>query len=205
MLPTSVKIRPLCQAGILILTTVIYSLPVYADDTVTVISASDIIQNIVGQLPSVMRLITSIAFVMGMYFVFYGLLKLKQFGEARTQMSSEHHLKGPLIFLVVGALLLYLPSSVQVGLSTFWSTPSPYGYLQETDQWSEFFANCFLIIQIFGTIAFIRGLIVLSHLGGHGGQPGTFGKGITHIIGGLFCINIYQFVQLVMITIGIQL
>ncbi len=35
-------------------------------------------------------------------------------------------------------------------------------------------------------------------------SQGQFGKGLTHIIGGIFCINIYQFIQMISYTIGIQ-
>lgn len=205
MLPIyQLKLKQVMKAcGLLLVFAVCgYVAPAYSAP-VTIPTAAEMLQNISDQLPLIMRLTTAIAYVMGLYFVFYGLLKLKQFGEARTQMSQEHHLKEPLIMLVVGALLLYLPSSVEVGLSTFWSTPSPYGYLQEADKWSDFIKDVFLVIQLFGTIAFIRGLLILSHLSGHA-QPGTFAKGVTHIIGGLFCINIYQFVQVIMITLGFQ-
>lgn len=179
--------------------------PVLAQEVpgISYLSAEDMITRIAEQLPSLMRMITAIAYVMGMYFIFFALLKLKQYGESRTMMSSSHSLKDPLILLVVGALMLYLPSSIQVGLSTFWVNPNPYGYLQEQDEWAQFINNCYLIIQLFGVIAFIRGLIILSHLGGHG-QPGTFGRGITHIVGGIFCINIYEFIQVVLFTLGIQ-
>jgi intracellular multiplication protein IcmC len=168
------------------------------------LSAQDMITHIVTQIPNLMRLITAIAYVMGMYFIFQGVLGLKHYGDQRTMMSGQPHLKGPLIFITIGALLLYLPTSVQVGISTFWTEPNPYGYLQEQDQWSQFINSCYMVVQLFGVIAFIRGLVILTHLGGHGGQPGTFGKGMTHIIGGILCINIYQFVQLVMVTLGIQ-
>jgi intracellular multiplication protein IcmC len=179
--------------------------PTYADVSGASITAVDVIANFVKQVPSLMRLITAIAYVAGMYFVFHGIMLLKQYGEMRTQMSGQHHLKGPVIFIVIGTLMLYLPSSVQVGMSTFWTEPNPYGYLQEgQDQWSQLFSNIFMIVQLVGVIAFIRGLILLTHLGGHGGQQGTFGKGITHIIGGILCINIYQFVQVVMVTLGLQ-
>lgn len=177
--------------------------PVFAaDTTVNVVSAADMLQKIADQLPFLMRMVTAIAYVMGMYFIFWGILKLKQYGEMRTQMAAEHSLKGPMMYIIVGALLLYLPSSVQMGLSTFWSTPSPYGYLNEPDQWADVIKDGFLVLQLFGTIAFIRGLVILSHLGGHA-QPGTFGKGVTHVIGGLFCINMYQFVQVILTTLGI--
>jgi intracellular multiplication protein IcmC len=178
--------------------------PSYAVTPYPQLSASDVIAKIVTQIPNLMRLITAIAYVTGMYFVFHGILLLKQYGEQRTQMSGQHHLKGPMIFIVIGTCLLYLPSSVQVGMSTFWTQPNPYGYMQQQDQWSKLFSNIFMVIQLFGVLAFIRGLILLSHLGGHGGQPGTFAKGMTHIIGGILCINMYQFVQVVMVTLGIQ-
>ncbi|MHB1220808.1 MAG: hypothetical protein ACYC0J_02310 [Gammaproteobacteria bacterium] len=179
-------------------------LQAYAIDVAS-LNAQSIINNIITQIPILMRLITAVAYVMGMYFIFTGVMKLKQYGEQRTMMSGEHHLKGPLIYLTIGAMLLYLPTSVQIGLSTFWTDPSPYSYqdIAEQSQWLQFIGNCFLIIQLFGTIAFIRGLMLLSHLGAQqgGGQPGTFAKGLTHIIAGIFCINIYQFVQVMTVTL----
>lgn len=170
---------------------------------VQTLSAQNMITRIAGQIPSLMRMVTAIGYVMGIYFIFFSLMKFKEFGEQRTMMSSQHHMKEPLTYMIVGALLLYLPTSVQVGMSTFWAEPNPYGYLQQQDQWAQFINNCFLVIQLFGTIAFIRGLVILSHTGGQGAQ-GQFGKGVTHVIGGLFCINIYQFVKVILFTIGIQ-
>lgn len=181
---------------------IIYAVPADAD-TVTTLSAQDMLVNIANQVPSLMRMVTAFAYVIGIYLIFMGVYKLKQYGEARSMMSQEHQLKGPIVFITIGAMLLYLPTSVQVGMSTFWTDPNPYGYLQQQDQWSQFINDCFLIVQLVGTIAFIRGLVILTQLAGHSSHD-TFGKGITHIIGGIFCINIYQFVQVIMVTLGIQ-
>lgn len=164
------------------------------------ISAQSILINIAKQMPNLMRMVTAIAYVMGMYFVFLAVVKLRSYGESRTMMSQEHSLKGPLIYMAIGAFLIYLPTSVQVGMSTFWTSPNPYGYLQEQDQWSAFIGDLYLIIQFVGVIAFMRGLVIMTHLAGQGGQPGTFARGMTHIIGGIFCINIYQFVQTIWAT-----
>lgn len=173
-------------------------------NNVNPINAQTMLQNIAKNIPSLIQMTTAIAYVMGMFFIFSGILKLKQYGESRTMMSSEQSLKGPLIYLAVGAFLLYLPTSVQVGISSFWTEPNPYGYLQQQDQWAEFINDCFLIVQFVGIVAFIRGLLTLAQLSGHGGQPGTFGKGMTYIVAGIFCINIYQFVQVIFVTLGIQ-
>lgn len=153
-------------------------------------------------LPNLMRLVTAISYVLGMVFIFRGVVKLKHVGEMRTQMSHEHNIATPIALIAVGALLLYLPSSVQIGMSSFWSDPSPYSYTENQDQWSQFINVCFMVVQFVGTVAFIRGLIILSHMSG-GHQQGGLSKGLTHIIGGIFCINIYQFVQVVMATIGL--
>lgn len=171
---------------------------------VSSLSAQDMLVNISKQVPSLMRLVTAIAYVLGMIFIVSGVIKLKHAGEMRTMMSREHSLMGPIIMLSVGAMLLYLPSSVQVGMTTFWADPNPYAYLKQKDQWSEFINVCFTIVQLIGTIAFIRGLVLISHLGSGGGQHGTMSKGMTHIIGGILCINIYEFIKVITATLGID-
>jgi len=200
--------RKLLESAILFVTAFFLVLPsAYAQEPVVSaqnLSASTMLENLFTQIPALMQLVTAVAYVMGMYFIFYGIGLLKQYGESRTMMSHQHTLKGPIIFIVIGTALLYLPSSVQIGLTTFWSTPNPYGYLDQNSQWTSFIQACFTIIQLVGTIAFIRGLVIFTQLGGHGGHhPGAFAKGLTHVIGGILCINIYQFVQVIIQTFGL--
>lgn len=168
-------------------------------------SAQTMLINISQSIPNLMQLVTAFAYVMGMVLVIRGIIKLKHMGEMRTQMSMEHSAMGPIILITIGALLIYLPSTVQMGLSTFWVEPNPYGYMEYHSQWTDFLNVCFLIIQFVGTIAFIRGLMILSHLGGGHGQQGSFAKGLTHIIGGILCINIFQLVQVLAVTLGINI
>jgi len=169
------------------------------------LSAQSILQKIGQQVPNFTLLVTAVGYVVGMFFVITGVIRMKHLGESRTMMSREHSAVPPLIYIAVGAALLYLPSSVWVGMNTFWTSASPYAYTENTDTWSTYINVCFEIVQLIGVIAFIRGLIILSKLGEHGGgQQGQFGKGLTHIIGGIFCINIYQFIQMISYTIGIQ-
>lgn len=169
------------------------------------VNAATMVQNIADAVPSLMRLVTAFAFVTGMFLVFKSILGLKQYGESRTMMSSQHELKGPLILMMAGAALLYLPGAVNSGLTTFWTSPNPYAYQTDvSDQWSVLVNDCYLVIQLIGTIAFIRGLLIMSHLGGHSNQPGTFGKAMAHLIGGIFCINIYDFVHTIWTTLAIS-
>lgn len=206
MLSTDSRSKVKLRASMsMLLLAMVFAAPAYAQEVtgIDTITAETILQNIANALPNLMRLVTAIAYVLGMVFIFRGVMKLKHAGEARTQMSHEHHLTVPLVYIAVGALLLYLPSSVQIGMSSFWSNPSPYSYTENQDQWSQFINVCFMVVQFVGTVAFIRGLIILSHVGSGGHQQGGLSKGLTHLIGGIFCINIYQFVQVVAATIGL--
>lgn len=217
MLPKNVRDKSNINASCLCLFfgLLMFALPVFAQQSggqpapasigsqINSLSPETILANIQNTIPQLMRMITAFAYIIGFYMVIQGVMKLKHVGEMRTQMSHEHHLTGPILHIAIGALLIYLPSSVQVGLSTFWTNPNPYGYIIQQDQWEQFMNVCFVVIQFIGVLSFIRGLIMLSHVGS-GGQHGVLGRGLTHIIGGIFCINIYQFIQVILVTVGIQ-
>jgi hypothetical protein len=167
------------------------------------INVATMITNFAASVPNLMRLTTAVAYVMGMYFVVHGVMLLKKYGEQRTQLSSEQSLKGPSIFIAVGAALLYLPTSVQQGFTTFWANPSPYAYQSSNmGPFTEFINACFLIVQLIGTIYFIKGLAMMTHLN-TGGQQGGFGRALTHIIGGIFCIDLYDFLNAIFQTLGL--
>ena len=170
------------------------------------VNVATMVQNFKAALPNLMQLVTALAYVIGMFFVIRGVMLLKDHGESRTHHGGGErgHLQRGLIMIAVGAALLYLPTSVQVGMSTFWSNPTPLAYVaQQDDSWSQLIQACFLIIQLIGTIAFIRGLIMLTHLSHHGGGQGVFGKAMAHIVGGILCIDLYDFVNAVINTLGL--
>lgn len=165
------------------------------------------VNNLATNMTGLMQFVTALSYVLGMFFIIEGVLKLKKYGESRTQgmVQEQFSLRAAMIYMGVGGGLLYLPSSVQVGLTTFWDNPTPYAYVTSSqDPWAQLIQSIFIILQLIGTIAFIRGLVILSHVGGQGGQPGTFGRAMAHIVGGIFLINIYQFIQTVGNTFGIR-
>jgi intracellular multiplication protein IcmC len=180
---------------------VVLTSSVYAAPQVNI---ATMIENLAETIPQLMQLVTAFAYVLGFYMVIHGILLLKKHGESRTMMSQEHGLMGPLVFLFVGAGLIYLPTSINVGFATFWTHPTPYGYeTGSEDPWAELLNACIMIIQLVGTIAFIRGLILLTHMGERGGQQGTFGKAMAHIIGGILTIDINDFMQAIWNTLAL--
>lgn len=177
-----------------------YTQLAYAD----VPDVATMLQNLSTAVPQFMQLVTASSYVMGMYMIFRGVSGLKAFGEQRSQMSTHTEMKSAIVLLSVGAGLLYLPSSVQAGLTTFWSDPNPYGYVTEaSDDFSTMYQDAFLVIQLIGTVAFIRGLLTLSQMAGHSGQPGTLAKGFTYIVAGVCCINLNDFLNAINGSLGI--
>jgi intracellular multiplication protein IcmC len=177
-----------------------YTQLAYAD----VPNVATMLANISADVPQFMQLVTASSYVMGMWMIFRGVSGMKAFGEQRSQMSTHTELKSAIVLLTVGTGLLYLPSSVQAGLTTFWTDPNPYGYVTEaSDDFSAMYQDAFLVIQLIGTIAFIRGLLTLSQMAGHQGQPGVLAKGFTYIIAGICCINLNDFLAAINGSLGI--
>jgi len=182
------------------LTALFYSNGAYA---VNAPNLAVMLTNFATSVPSLMQLVTAGAYVMGMFFVVAAIMGMKHFGEMRTMASPEHSIAGPLIELCAGIALLYLPSSIQTGLSTFWTTTNPYAYVTSaTDQYSIFINTCYTIFQLLGIIAFIRGILILTKLGGGRGQQGMLAKAVSHMVGGIICINMYNFIQVLETTVG---
>jgi intracellular multiplication protein IcmC len=162
------------------------------------------LENFAKTVPELMYFTTALAYVFGFWFVVHGLVLLKKYGMQRTQMSGDASLAAPLLSIFVGAAMIYLPSTIQAGMETFWMNPNPYHYgVSESEGWNTFAGACFMIIQLVGVIAFMRGLMILTKLGG-GGQQASFGKATAHIVGGIFCINMRDFLQSVFETLGLS-
>jgi len=177
---------------------------VYADSP-TIPTLDQVIENISGNIQNLVRLATSIGYVVGLWFVIKGVIELRHFGEMRTMMSQERGIGKPLILLSIGAALIYLPSSISSGIATIFNYSVPYGYQVDTSNpWANLIHASFVILQLIGVVAFIRGLIVLSSLGGAGGQQNALARGMSHIIGGILCINMYYTVRVVLATMGMS-
>ncbi len=170
---------------------------------VTVPNLATMVTNFATAVPNLMQLVTAGSYVLGMFFVVAGIMGMKHFGEMRTMMSQEHGITGPLVEFFVGVALIYLPSSIHAGLSTFWLVTNPYAYLNATtDQYTTFVNACYALFQLIGVIAFMRGLIILKKVGGGRGQQATVGGALAHLVGGILCINLYNTIQMLESTVG---
>lgn len=142
------------------------------------------------------RLITAWAYLCGMMFITMSLFQLKIYGEMRTMMSGQTNIMKPLSFLLVGAMLMYLPSTFKTAmLSTFGTaTGNPMSWSNVTSVGIHGYQLAITpallgLMKIVGLISFVRGWMMMAHVSEQG-QHATFGKALTHILGGLLLINI---------------
>ena len=204
--------RPLLGLYSVVSLLMLFGSPLYAangDETpkqaTGIPTAQDVLNRIYEQLPQLTGMLYAIVFILGLVFIFKGLVKLKLLGEQRSMMSQHGSLKAPLLYLLIGALLLYLPSTLLISTSTFWTTPCSYCYPTTPDSaFTPFFKVVYAVVNFVGLIAFVRGLVILSHTGEQS-QQGAFAKAMTHIIGGILCMNIGTLVQTIFTTLGIKL
>lgn len=163
----------------------------------------DIINNIAANLIPIQSLVTGAAYVMGLGFAFKGLMSLKQVGESRSSMSSQSSIKEPLVYLLVASMLIFFPTAVSVVLTTTFGRangPNPLEYSSE-GVGAQLGKSIVTIIQTIGIIGFIRGWVLLARAGGHSQQPGSLGKAIMHIFGGILAINIVLTLEIIKNTL----
>lgn len=150
------------------------------------------------------RIIQAVAVVMGVGMVFGGVLKLKHYGEMRTMMTSQGSLASAMFLLLGGIILLMLPTMLNTFLMAFWGTSNPLPYPTNNDPGiNALMPPIIMFVRIMGVISFIRGVVLLTHLGGQGGQQqGTLGKALIYMISGILCIQIIGTAQLVESILG---
>jgi intracellular multiplication protein IcmC len=155
--------------------------------------AAMMVQNLSRSYPGLWRLFTAAAYLLGFMFGFKGVYALKAYGEARTMMSSNASLKGPMTYFMVSVALIFSPQVYHDFLFTTFGTPNttPLSWSSSTYGMSTDTVKALLgLIQIVGVIAFIRGWLYIAKTADGGGQGNNFGKGLTHIFGGIMAINI---------------
>lgn len=160
----------------------------------------------------IIQLVTAIAYVMGIWFIYSSIQGLKEIGTAQNAQSQTHGSMGGLIMkFIMGLLLLYLPSTIDVAVWTLWghsafgsgSSVMAYQAPGSTDPYGPMKAGAIAIVRVVGYVSFVRGFVILSNSTGHGAQQGTVAKGVTHVLGGILAINIVETINIISNTLGI--
>ncbi len=166
----------------------------------------------------------AVSYAAGVYFILSGLMMMKKMGNFATQQSQPGELSGPMVKILVGAALLYLPSSTDTMTNTIFGNGSNslfpnksinYGGLGSgstllgymgadgfNQQWIAIANTLVMYIQFLGLLSFVKGWFIIAGTAGHSSQPGTLSKGFTHIIGGVIAMNFVAAMNTIGTTIG---
>jgi len=171
------------------------------------LSQADILTNISKSLEPVQHLITGGAYLIGCAFIFKAIYSLKIYGEARTMMSNSASVKEPLVYLMVGALLIYFPTGLSIVMQTTFGYENPldYGPVNSNNSTLDaVFGNgstvgkpLTMLIRVIGLVAFVRGWVLIARSASQGQPPGGTGKGLVHVFGGILAFNIVGTLQMI--------
>lgn len=169
------------------------------------------------------------SYVAGVFMIFQGIMLMKKMGGIGSSTTAQPgELGGPLVKIIVGAILIYLPTSTDAFMNSIFATgatifssggtttlqdyqglsgpgASLLGYVSGdvmSQTWQSLANTLVLYIQFIGLLSFVKGWFIMSHATGQGSQPGNFAKGLTHIIGGIIAINFVGMVNLLSNTIN---
>lgn len=160
-------------------------------------------------LQTIIQLLVATSYVIGFWFITASVNELRIYGQARTMTPLNTSFTGPLARLLCGFVLLFFPGIINISIYSLWGYDSATASMLrfETNgnsQWNAIMDGIRLLTQTFGYISIMRGFISLSRMGKQGGgQPGTFGKGLMHVIGGVMAVNIVATVGVIKSSLGI--
>lgn len=183
----------------------------------------EIMQNLRKILHPTMVLLMIISYVSGIVFMLRGLLMLKSFSMPLTQATKPGEIAGPLVYIFVGTVLIYIPNATNILSNTLFgdgvnhifsgstvdltamgkASDKIMGYAPVSleGQWATMIDTIVLYMQFIGFLAFLRGWFMIAHAGQPGVQPGSISKGIIHIVGGILAINFLPLVNAIHNTI----
>ena len=160
--------------------------------------------NLQRSYPQIILMITAFSYLAGIWILFQALYKMKQYGELRTMMSLQTDMRGPLMQIVVGMILIALPTSIKYTLNTFYGTDSIMALPGAGgERWEVAINSVQRLVQVIGLIAFIRGWLILVRVVDKNSQiQGGLAKAGTHILGGILALNIEASVKIINVTFG---
>lgn len=163
--------------------------------------------NIIESMAGASDFMLSLFYVVGIAMIFAGVNKLKRLGHRTAFMNVDSGVSGPIVMLVIGAALIFMPSFLTVLNKSIWGSSeiadlSELAYTLDDDGMEAKLRPVVMIIQFIGLVAMLRGFLILTKVTGQGAQPGTISKGLIHIFGGIMAVNITKTVGIAVNTFG---
>ena len=141
--------------------------------------------NISQSLYPVQKLITGLAYLLGILFFITAIEKFRKIGDKRAQSSSQEKMYTPMMYMLMGALLLYLPTTLHVLANTAFGVGNVISYTNYNP--TNIYSAIGLLIRTAGVLWFVRGCVLVAHASEPGTQDGP--KGLVFIVAGILAMN----------------
>ncbi len=189
---------------------VFFNLPSIGLQTPSSISIDTALANLSNAFDNIKGLILAISYIIGLALLVRGVMMYKAIATQTMASAQRGEFAGPLVHIVVGSIMIYYPSTLSTAMFTVFgtgtSTPASsllgYSSLTGAEQWQKFGTVLVDYVYLVGLVAFMRGWVILSKMGHAGSQPGSMGKGIIHVVGGILLINVVDTANIIMSTFG---
>jgi hypothetical protein len=157
-----------------------------------------ILGNISHSLAPLQKLISGGAYLLGVSFFFSAMLKLLAIGNSRIGSPSQEKMYAPLMHILIGSLLIYLPSALDFAANTAFGVGNILTYSTYSSGNTSNLIKLF--IQTAGILWFVRGCVLVVHAS----EPGTGHglKGLAFIISGILAANFDNTVSLLTSGMG---
>jgi hypothetical protein len=144
-----------------------------------------ILGNVSQSLYPIQRLITGGAYLLGILFFITALMKFMKIGNHRAQSSSQEKMYSPMMYLVFGSMLIYLPSALNLAANTAFGVGNVLTYTSYNP--NNIYSSMGLLIRTAGVLWFVRGCVLVAQASEPGTQHGP--KGLVFIIAGILSMN----------------
>lgn len=163
------------------------------------------IMNLGDSIAGISGFVKAATYILGVILIARGIFKLRIMADHRSQMFQPMEFGGPMISMIVGAMLIWSTTLLDSMTQTLWGSASPLDYRPSfTGDFNAVWDVILDIMKVIGFIAFVRGWFYLTQMGQQGAQ-GVVGKGLTHIIGGTLAYHMGPTLHVLMTTFGFDM
>ncbi len=154
--------------------------------------------------PALFTMTGGLAYLFGLGLMLKGLWGFRKYGEG-ISMVSQRNLQEPIMQMAIGAMLVFVPSTIKGLLTTVFGADSllPYAPSLPNSSWDLALKTIIVFVQFVGFVAIVRGLLHLHKSSSGQAQQNTFAKGIVHLVGGVLSLNIVATKNILYSTLGL--
>ena len=153
--------------------------------------------------PGLTQLLTVLAYLIGLWAGGSALVQLWRWQRYEPEAGAS---SVALRFLVCG-VMLFLPASIETGNETFFNAPTvmSYQYGSALSAEGKILVDTALgFVRIVGLWAFIYGWTLVLRAHQHRYDAPSSTKGVVHIVGGVFAMNIVATLRMLAETFGLD-